>query len=116
MMDLVYLDNNATTQVAPEVLEAMLPFFRERFGNPSSGHVLGHLSEGALVQARDQVAGLLNCQPAELVFNAGGTEGSTMPFVGCSRPFLPSGTSSPQPWSTVLCSPWWTGSAAMVRR
>ena len=74
-MDIIYLDNNATTQPASEVVEAMLPYFREQFGNPSSGHLLGHLAEGALVQAREQVASLLHCQPAELVFNGGGTEG-----------------------------------------
>lgn len=87
MRDLIYLDNNATTPVAPEALDAMLPFFREHYGNPSSGHVLGHFSEGALVQAREQVASLLNCQPAELVFNGGGTEGLNHAFRGVFEAF-----------------------------
>ena len=71
----VYLDNNATTQLAPEALEAMLPYLREQYGNAGSAHLLGRLAEGAVVQAREQLAGLLGCQPAELVFNSGGTEG-----------------------------------------
>jgi len=71
----VYLDNNATTRLAPEALEAMLPFLQEQYGNAGSAHVLGRLSEGAVVHAREQLAGLLGCQPAELVFNSGGTEG-----------------------------------------
>lgn len=87
MPELVYLDNNATTQMAPEVLEAMLPFFREHYGNPSSAHVLGLLSEGALVQARDQVAALLGCQAAEVVFNGGGTEGLNHAFRGVFEAF-----------------------------
>jgi len=87
MMDIVYFDNNATTQMASEVVDAMLPFFQQHYGNPSSGHVLGHLSEGALVQARDQVASLLNCQPAELVFNGGGTEGLNHAFRGVFEAF-----------------------------
>jgi len=87
MSELVYLDNNATTQMAPEVLEAMLPFFREHYGNPSSAHVLGLLSEGALVQARDQVAALLSCQAAEVVFNGGGTEGLNHAFRGVFEAF-----------------------------
>lgn len=80
--DWLYLDNNATTRLAPEVLESMLPCFQEHYGNPSSAHVLGLLAEGALVQAREQVAGLLNCQPAELVFNGSGTEGLNHAFRG----------------------------------
>ncbi len=72
---IIYLDNNATTRLAPEALDAMLPFLRESFGNAGSGHVLGHLSEGAVVQSRDQVAAMLGCSPAEVLFNSGGTEG-----------------------------------------
>jgi cysteine desulfurase len=71
----VYLDNNATTRLAPEALEAMLPFLRDQYGNAGSAHTLGRLSEGAVAHARTQLAGLLGCQDAELVFNSGGTEG-----------------------------------------
>jgi cysteine desulfurase len=71
----IYLDNNATTRLAPEALEAMLPFLGELYGNAGSAHLLGRLSEGAVVHAREQLADLFGCQPAELVFTSGGTEG-----------------------------------------
>lgn len=74
-MALIYLDNNATTRTDPAVLEAMLPWFSERFGNASSAYALGHLSSGAVDAAREQVAGLLQASPEEIVFNSGGTEG-----------------------------------------
>ena len=73
-MDLIYLDHNATTPLDPEVFEAMRPWFTERFGNASSAYALGHLSDGAVVAAREQVAALLGCTPAEIVFTSGGTE------------------------------------------
>lgn len=72
---LIYLDNNATTRTDPAVLEAMLPWFSERYGNASSAHALGHLSEAAVARAREQVAALLGADPTEIVFNSGGTEG-----------------------------------------
>ncbi|MGA2079345.1 MAG: aminotransferase class V-fold PLP-dependent enzyme [Holophaga sp.] len=71
----VYLDNNATTRLAPEALEAMLPYLREQYGNAGSAHLLGRLAEGAVAHARGQVAALLGCGEAEVVFNSGGTEG-----------------------------------------
>lgn len=73
-MDLLYLDHNATTPLDPEVFEAMRPWFSERFGNASSAYALGHLSDGAVVAAREQVASLVGCTPAEIVFTSGGTE------------------------------------------
>ena len=84
---IIYLDNNATTRLAPEALDAMLPFLRESYGNAGSGHVLGHLSEGAVVQARDQVAAMLGCTPAEILFNSGGTEGINHAFRGVFEAF-----------------------------
>jgi cysteine desulfurase len=78
----VYLDNNATTRLAPEALEEMLPFLRDQYGNAGSAHGLGRLSEGAVVVARERTAALLGCAPAELVFNAGGTEGINHAFRG----------------------------------
>ena len=84
---MIYLDNNATTPMATEVLEAMLPYFREHFGNASSAHVLGRRPEGALVQAREQLAALFGCQSAELVFNSGGTEGLNHAFRGVFEAF-----------------------------
>ena len=71
----IYLDNNATTKLAPEALEAMLPYLQEQYGNAGSAHLLGRLAEGAVVNARAQLAGFLGCADAELVFNSGGTEG-----------------------------------------
>lgn len=86
-MDLIYLDHNATTRLDPEALEAMLPWLGERYGNASAAYGLGHLSEGAVLAAREQVAALLGCQPAELVFNGGGTEGLNHAFRGVFEAF-----------------------------
>ncbi|NJB68944.1 cysteine desulfurase [Desulfobaculum xiamenense] len=71
----VYLDNNATTQVAPEVLEEMLPFFSELYGNPSSMHAFGGQVGHSIDEARARVAAGLGCEPGEILFNACGTEG-----------------------------------------
>ncbi len=70
----IYLDNNATTPVHAEVLDAMLPFFREDFGNPSSTHWAGSKVRKAVNIAREQVASLVNCSPSEVVFTSGGSE------------------------------------------
>ena len=73
-MNVVYLDNNATTAVAPEVREAMLPFLSERYGNPSSMHTFGGKVAGDLKRAHEQVAELLGADPAEIIFTSCGTE------------------------------------------
>jgi cysteine desulfurase len=73
-MDLVYLDNNATTQPAPEVVAAMVPYLTEWYGNPSSVHRFGQRSRQAIQEARGQVAQLINCGESELMFTGGGTE------------------------------------------
>jgi cysteine desulfurase len=73
-MDVSYLDNNATTMPAPEVTAAMLPFFTEWFGNPSSVHRFGQRARQAVEEARGQVAQLIGCSEAELLFTGGGTE------------------------------------------
>ncbi len=73
-MDLVYLDNNATTQPAPEVVQSMLPFLSELYGNPSSVHRMGQRARQAVDEARSQVAELLNCSDSDLLFTGGGTE------------------------------------------
>jgi cysteine desulfurase len=70
----VYADNNATTRVAPEVKEAMLPFFEDLYGNPSSMHHFGANVEKHLIYAREQVAALLSADPEEIVFTSCGTE------------------------------------------
>ena len=74
----IYLDNNATTPVLPEVLEAMRPYFGERFGNASSIHHHGQETRAAVERARDAVARLLGCRVAEVVFTSGGTEGDNL--------------------------------------
>jgi len=74
-MKTVYLDNNATTQVAPEVVEAMLPFLREHYGNPSSMHAFGGRVEAPVEEARASVAKLIGAdQPSEIIFTSCGTE------------------------------------------
>ncbi len=72
----IYLDNNATTPLDPQVREAMLPYLTDRFGNPSSGHRFGEETRLALEQAREQVATLMGCAPEQLFFTSGGTEGN----------------------------------------
>jgi cysteine desulfurase len=83
----ICFDFNATTPCAPEVLEAMLPWFTEHFGNAGSAHALGHRADGAVVNAREQVAALLNATPAEIVFNGCGTEGLNHAFRGVFEAF-----------------------------
>lgn len=78
----VYLDNNATTPLLPEVLEAMLPYFGERFGNASSIHHHGQETRAAVEHAREHVAGLLGCRSSEIVFTSGGTEGDNLAIFG----------------------------------
>ena len=74
----VYLDNAATTPMDPEVLEAMLPFMKENFGNPSSTHAFGRKTKTAIEKARKSIASHINCQPSELYFTSGGTEADNM--------------------------------------
>jgi cysteine desulfurase len=81
-MQRIYLDNNATTPVLPEVFEAMRPYFREHFGNASSIHHHGQETRAAVERARDSVASLLGCRAAEVVFTSGGTEGDNLAIAG----------------------------------
>jgi cysteine desulfurase len=78
----IYLDHAATTPVHPQVLEAMLPFFGESFGNPSSMYLRGRNALEALEQARDTVAELLGAQPKEIVFTSGGSESDNLAIRG----------------------------------
>ncbi len=78
----IYLDNNATTPVLPEVFEAMRPYFGEQFGNASSIHHHGQETRAAVERARDSVASLLGCRAAEVVFTSGGTEGDNLAVAG----------------------------------
>jgi len=78
----VYLDNNATTRVAPEVVEEMLPYFSDYYGNPSSMHYFGGQVEKKVVEAREKVAELLNCDPTEIIFTSCGTESDSTAIRG----------------------------------
>ena len=73
-MNVIYVDNNATTKVAPEVFEAMLPYFEEDYGNPSSMHTFGGKVDRNIKEARTSVASLLGAAPEEIVFTSSGTE------------------------------------------
>jgi cysteine desulfurase len=78
----IYLDYNATTPLDPAVVEAMEPFLRERFGNPSSAHVYGRMARDAVDRARAQVAALLGAEAGEIVFTGGGSEASNLALKG----------------------------------
>ncbi|MFN0279228.1 MAG: cysteine desulfurase family protein [Pyrinomonadaceae bacterium] len=78
----VYLDNSATTPIDPRVVEAMLPFLTEKFGNASSIHFFGQEARAAVDKARHQVAGLINARPNEIVFTSGGTEANNLAVRG----------------------------------
>jgi cysteine desulfurase len=78
----VYVDNNATTKVAPEVLEAMMPFFSEYYGNPSSMHFFGGQVQKKVDEARERVADFLGAEPSEIVFTSCGTESDNAAILG----------------------------------
>jgi len=78
----IYMDHSATTPVAAEVLEAMLPFFSDKFGNASSLHAFGREAKEALEESRQKVARLLNADPEEIVFTSGGTESDNLALRG----------------------------------
>src|SRR5918911_2513416 len=81
----VYLDNSATTPVDPRVVEAMLPYLTERFGNPSSVHFYGQEARAAVDRARREVAALINSRPNEIVFLSGGTEANNLAIRGVAE-------------------------------
>src|ERR1051326_5599061 len=82
----VYMDNNATSPLLPEVLEAMRPYFAETFGNASSIHHHGQQTRAAVERARESVARLVNCRAAEIVFTSGGTEADNLALFGLCGP------------------------------
>ncbi len=82
---MIYLDHNATTPTAVEVVEALLPYLTERFGNPSSRHALGRDASRAIAEAREQVAALIGARSDEIVFTSGGTEASNLALRGAAR-------------------------------
>ena len=78
----IYLDYNATTPMAKEVITAMLPFFNDLFGNPSSTHAYGLEAKKAIENARKKVACLLHAHPDEIIFTSGGTEANNLAIKG----------------------------------
>lgn len=78
----VYLDHSASTPTDPRVLEEMLPYFREDYGNSSSMHSFGRRAEGAVEEARERVAAVLRCQPQEIIFTSGGSESDNLALHG----------------------------------
>ena len=85
MPDPIYLDYNATTPIDPEVAKAMLPYLYTHFGNPSSSHPYGMIAKQAVETARSQVAELINCSSAEILFTSGGTESNNFALRGIAR-------------------------------
>lgn len=81
----VYLDNAATTALSPRVLEAMLPYFTQHYGNPSSVHAFGREAKQGLDKARDQVAKALHCEPSEVIFTGCGTESDNTVLLGVAQ-------------------------------
>ena len=84
----IYLDYNATTPIDREVVQEILPFISDPFGNPSSSNSIGRKNKEAIIKARLQVAGLLNADPDEIIFTSGGTESNNhairgIAFVKC---------------------------------
>ena len=84
-MNTIYFDNNATTCVAPEVRDAMLPFFGELYGNPSSMHAFGGQVARHVKEARERIAAFINADPSEIVFTSCGTESDNMAIHGCAE-------------------------------
>lgn len=81
-MQSIYLDNNATTKMAPEVLEAMLPYLSENYGNPSSMHRMGAKAGAAIKDARERISAFLHCRESELIFTGTGTESNNLAIRG----------------------------------
>ena len=81
----IYLDHNASTPILPAVLQAMLPYLQENFGNPSSAHPYGKTLRKAIERAREQVAQLISCSPDEVYFTSGGTEANNLAIRGVAK-------------------------------
>lgn len=92
MSRLAYLDNNATTLVAPEVLEEMLPFFKEYYGNPSSMHAFGGVVQKKVDAAREKLAALLHADPSEIIFTSCGSESDNTAIFGTANAMGPGST------------------------
>ncbi|HZF24921.1 MAG TPA: aminotransferase class V-fold PLP-dependent enzyme [Steroidobacteraceae bacterium] len=82
--DPIYLDHNATTPLLPDVVDAMLPYLHEHFGNPSSRHLYGRRTHDAIERARTEVAALIGSDPDEIIFTSGGTEANNLAIRGAT--------------------------------
>ena len=82
MTQIIYFDNNATTKVADEVVDAMLPFLKDLYGNPSSMHTFGGQVEKYIRGGRESLAALLGCDSSEIIFTSGGTESDNAAIKG----------------------------------
>ncbi|HZW88681.1 MAG TPA: cysteine desulfurase family protein [Myxococcaceae bacterium] len=114
----VYLDHNATTPLLPEVVDAMLPYLREHFGNPSSAHVYGIRARDAVARAREQVAASIGCDADEIIFTSGGTEASNLAIRGVIESGKRTGvvtTTIEHPATARLCA-WLEGHGRVVTR
>ena len=115
-MDPIYLDYNATTPIDPQVADAMLPYIREHFGNPSSSHAFGVTAREAVDKGRRQLAEMLGCWADEVVFTSGGTESTTTRSrAWLARTGTRATTSSPRRWSIQRCwrcAPTWSSRVA----
>lgn len=87
MDDLIYLDHNATTPLDPRVLEAMMPYFSEIYGNASSTHKFGHTAKEGITKATNQIADLIHCQPNEIVYTSGATESINLAIKGVAEEY-----------------------------
>ncbi len=81
----IYVDNAATTSMSKDVLDAMLPYFSNNYGNPSSLYSLAQISRDAVETSRETISNILNCKPSEIVFNSGGTESDNLAIIGVSK-------------------------------
>src|SRR5262245_8752108 len=88
----IYLDNNATTPVDPRVVDAMLPYFRDKFGNAASrNHEFGWIAEEGVENAREQVAKVINASPKEIVWTSGATESNNIAIKGVAAMYREQG-------------------------
>ena len=89
--DLIYMDHAATTKMRPEVVEAMLPYFMDSYGNPSSIYTLAQEARKAVDESRETVARILGCRTSEVIFTSGGTESDNTAVYGAAMALQPTG-------------------------
>lgn len=98
----IYLDHSATTPTDEDVLKAMLPYFNDKFGNPSSIHAFGQTAMAGVDKARGQAAGFLNCNPSEIIFTSGATESDNLAIKGVVKALIAQGLKKPHIITTKI--------------